>query len=377
MEQINTTLYTLNKDGSTQQWKVFVEGEKIIVEFGRVDGKLQIKETIAKPKNVGRSNETTAPEQAIKEASSKWEKQVRLGYSESVEGVSQEVISPMLAKDATKVPHLIKYPCYVQPKLDGLRALNIFENGKLIFQSRGNKEYQLTENIKNDLSVIWEELEKLDLAVDIRALDGEIYKHGCPLQNIVSLTKKHKEGSEELEYWIFDVVIEDLKFGSLEGRMGILLAVASIIQRCKLKYVKTVQTTFCNTPERKSELLNKFIEDGYEGIIIRNLSGEYELNQRSSDLLKEKLMKDEEAYVKFVEEDKNGEGVLYCSLKNGVEFKCKMKGTHEQRLFSEQNKLVGKFITFKYQALTVDGVPQFPVGICERDVDQITWEVKE
>ena len=40
MHQIKTTLYALNKDGSYQQWKVFTDGEKVIVEFGKLDGNL-------------------------------------------------------------------------------------------------------------------------------------------------------------------------------------------------------------------------------------------------------------------------------------------------------------------------------------------------
>ena len=100
MHQIKTTLYALNKDGSYQQWKVFTDGDKVIVEFGKLDGKLQYKETICTPKNVGRANETTAEQQAELEAISKWEKQVRLGYVENMEDCEQGVdLLPMLVHD--------------------------------------------------------------------------------------------------------------------------------------------------------------------------------------------------------------------------------------------------------------------------------------
>lgn len=90
MKQVKTTLFALNKDGSFQEWKVFVHEGTVSVFFGKMGGKIQIKETVCKPKNVGRANETTAEDQAVAEAISKWEKQVRLGYRESTDdGVPQ------------------------------------------------------------------------------------------------------------------------------------------------------------------------------------------------------------------------------------------------------------------------------------------------
>jgi hypothetical protein len=52
-----------------------------------------------------------------------------------------------------------------------------------------------------------------------------------------------------------------------------------------------------------------------------------------------------------------------------------MKGSHEYRSYENQLNLVGKYITVSYQALTVEGVPQFPIGICERDV--VDWQPQE
>src|SRR6185503_20081165 len=131
MKQVKTTLFALNKDGSFQEWKVFVHEGTVSVFFGKMGGKIQIKETVCKPKNVGRANETTAEDQAIAEAISKWEKQVRLGYRESTEELKTvDQISPMLAHDALKRKNDIVYPAFVQPKLDGVRCLVTFdENG--------------------------------------------------------------------------------------------------------------------------------------------------------------------------------------------------------------------------------------------------------
>ena len=112
-------------------------------------------------------------------------------------------------------------------------------------------------------------------------------------------------------------------------------------------------------------------------MIIRNFAGKYEYGQRSNDLIKWKLFQDVEAKVIGCDIDKNDEGVLQCVLQNGVTFKAKMKGTHEERLYENQLNNVGKFVNIKFQQYTVDGVPQFPVITGFREVDEKTWEPLE
>ena len=51
MQQVNSTLFALNKDGSFQCWKVFIVGNQVVVEFGKVGGKKQQKVTTCEPQN--------------------------------------------------------------------------------------------------------------------------------------------------------------------------------------------------------------------------------------------------------------------------------------------------------------------------------------
>ena len=187
MQQVNSTLYALNKDGSFQCWKVFIVGNQVVVEFGKVGGKKQQKVTTCEPKNVGRSNETTAEQQALAEAVSKWEKQVRLGYRDDTSKLEQEEnFSPMLAHDATKRSKSIVYPAYVQPKLDGVRALVTLDaDGFPQFNSRGNKLYPVP--LDSELS---EQVKSLSEHSGFDKFDGELYIHGLSLQKIVALAKK-------------------------------------------------------------------------------------------------------------------------------------------------------------------------------------------
>lgn len=426
MQQINNTLYALNKDGSFQCWKVFTKGDTVIVEFGKVEGKKQQKETICKPKNVGRSNETTAEDQAWAEAVSKWEKQVRLGYRDDISKLKvEEILTPMLAHDFLKRPNAIVLPCYIQPKLDGVRSLVLFKDGSPVFNSRGNKEYPVRGRLVTQVTELY-------LETGFDKLDGELYIHGLSLQKIVSLAKKwrnHEEINAEIEKdyladlkrfekavksgldkWVdFDKIEHDIseepvkdvdRFGGycsydLEfrvfdipvnahspwysgetecHRLNDLYTVHRAIEELGCTHVAAVLGEFADTLEYVRESVGRYMQQGFEGTMIRNFNGKYEFCQRSSDLLKWKIFYTAEAKVIGSREDKNGEGVLDCIEKDGTLFSCKMKGTHAQRKQSVMLKLIDKFITYSAQARTDSGVPQFPVGQYVRDCDPETWE---
>jgi len=81
-------LYKLSSKGQLQIWSICVEDSTIIVTHSLQDGKKQIdKKTIKSGKNQGKENETTANEQALLEAKSKWKKQLDKGYVEDISNV--------------------------------------------------------------------------------------------------------------------------------------------------------------------------------------------------------------------------------------------------------------------------------------------------
>ncbi len=96
-----------------------------MVTHGLIEGKKQSKTTVAEPKNVGRSNETTAEQQAILEAQSKWQHQLDRGYFQTKEEALGAVdTAPMKAQSFDDQGHKIIYPVYLQPKLNGCFGYN-------------------------------------------------------------------------------------------------------------------------------------------------------------------------------------------------------------------------------------------------------------
>lgn len=122
-------LFSLNSNGSIQQWAISVQGNVIIKEYGQVGGAIQkTTDTIEKGKNTGKANATTPETQALAEAQAQWEKKLKSGYtkteSEARQGkVDKEFvtggISPMLAHKFKDHEEKVIYPAFSQPKLDG------------------------------------------------------------------------------------------------------------------------------------------------------------------------------------------------------------------------------------------------------------------
>ena len=174
------TLYKQTSTGAMQQWTIAVEGATIRTFWGQTGGKLQEgSDTIRAGKNIGKANETTPEEQAKAEAKSQWELKLKKGYVEQlgqakagkVDKIIEGGIFPMLAHTIEKRGKDLKYPCYVQPKLDGHRCIAICKNGKVTLWSRTRKLITGVPHIIKALESIG------GFAGEHFILDGELYNH--------------------------------------------------------------------------------------------------------------------------------------------------------------------------------------------------------
>lgn len=352
------TLFGKDSKGNIKTWAVVVDGDTIKISHGRLGGKMQVKTTVCTPKNIGRANETSGEAQALLEAEAKYKKQLDKLYRPTV-GELSEVGNdlPMLAHDYTKVGHRMEYPLYVSRKLDGVRCLATVNGTEVKLTSRGGKEYQCPEGVYHDLVL-------LSNITGFTTFDGELYSHGMPLPMIISAVKKPSALTDNLLFEIFDIP-------SAKSWSYRLKDLCNLYQyKDLLTHTGFVDNYLVKSEDEVRPFLEQFMNEGFEGVMLRSMHGLYQFNHRSSDLMKWKEFQDTEVKVEFVEEDKNKEGVLNCIMKDGkTRVKCKMRGNHEFRSYENQKKLLGSWITLRYQQLTPDGVPQFPVGICVRDCD--------
>lgn len=369
--------------GKTKMWsiKVTERGGCGVIEttHGYIDGKKQVNEkVISEGKNIGKKNETTPLQQAINEARSAWVKKKESGYSavgvedmevddnESVEsgagrgkGITEDVPLPMLAHDYNKRGKSIQFPCYVQRKYDGTRCVGM--PGRGLF-SRNRKAYP-------HLKHIIDEINKLPPTI---ILDGELYSDTLNFQEIVGLVKREtlKKGDDEkqlqIKFHVYDI-INDMPYEQRYANLQLLF------NKYKFKYLEPVKTNICESEEKMKELHAQYVAEGYEGIMLRNKSGAYK-NARSADLQKYKeFFDDEYEVVDYKEGEGQEEGcVLWvCKTPEGKIFNCRPRGSREDRieLYRNGENYIGKKLTVRFQELTVDKVPRFPVGIAFRDYE--------
>ena len=111
------TLYSKQGD-KLRQWSAYAEGAEVVVIHGQVGGKQTEKRYTAEPKNRGRSNATTAEEQAALEVGAKISLQTKRGYYTTQEEAMNHVdFTPMKCLDYKDQAKKVKYPCYISAKL--------------------------------------------------------------------------------------------------------------------------------------------------------------------------------------------------------------------------------------------------------------------
>ena len=365
------TLYDTDKMGRVRTYeisvKLFEDIAVIEIVHGLEDGQKQLESIdVVRGKNIGRSNETTPFEQAKMDAVSKWNLKKDKGYT-TIRGGKSEILLPMLAQNINEREKYIVYPCYDQPKLNGMRCLSFRENGKIRFQSRGGKPIQSIPHIEQELLMIMKD-------GDIK--DGELYAHGHKLQDILSAIKnidtpeKATLALSEVQYWIYDSPDRESKY-TFRDRFSSFL---SVMMGLNLHYVKAVPTIVCNSKSDIDKALLKNIADGYEGTIIRNCDSKYAWGERSNDLQKYKLMQDAEYLITGVKAGtgRSAElGIFTCVTKEGKTFSVNPEGNEAQKheYLINSHKYIGKMLTVRFQEFTNDNIPSFPIGVLVRDYE--------
>lgn len=413
------TLYTTKSTGKVQEWRIWVETNKIWRTDGQVGGKM--KEPIAR--EISGNTLRTAEQQALLEAEKYWIKQIDKGYKpdpKDTKGVDvyEHVMSqkshnggmnrgvkmfettqiitgttsgeknmtiqhhPMLSKGYLDCVEKVVFPCYVQPKLDGLRALGQLVstpgskgNCKVMLESRNGKDYVHLNHIRQE---IFEFLKGYPDTI----LDGELYVHEMDgKKNVerfqflseackITRTKPH-EMEKKVEYWIFDVWNPETTY---EERYKFLKKMFKGYTGTVLKFVTTKKA---NSHEEIEEFMNKCISEDYEGIMVRNTSAKYvsKNNYHCSELLKYKRFEDEEWTIAGAEECEGTQkgAIKWICERDGKTVIAKQMGSVEtsrkmwEKYQKKPKKFIGKSLNIRFNDRSKDGVPRFPRATVVRE----------
>ncbi len=343
-------LYKKDTKGNIRYLDIKSEGDKIIQGSGIVGTENEVEHVkVAKPKNIGKTNATTAEQQAVLEVESILTSKLKEGYFTSIaDAEEQSVVLPMLAKSYKDEFKKIDWTnCYVQPKLDSQRCLaHIKKDGSVTLISRDGRVIENMNHIIEELSNYKDDI----------ILDGELYAHGLSFQENMKLIKKYREGeTEKVCYNVYDVVEDD-----------------SFTNRFMSKLIKwSSSVLFVDTESIKSEEELKVfhidnLKEGYEGSIIRWGDAPYKVNGRSSNLLKYKDFQDIDAViVDITPAEQRPEWGIPTLEYNGKRFRAGLKYSHEDRkeFLINKDNYIGKIANIRFFEYTDEGLPRFPVMV--------------
>lgn len=399
------TLYKLSANGKITQWNIQVvkENEKYYIQTrnGYIDGK-KIEHQRAIPRGKGKK---TIEEQAISEADSKFRgKTERDVYTEhnplsesskkkikvkttflqkKIRELNYPFIRPMLAQkiekeskscDFSKNIKKVKFPAFAQPKVDGLRCLAFYEKGKVHLRTRNNLEYNFMEHIKKDIMKFYKVLKKERTDWGYIYFDGEIYNPNIPFEEISGKARLKKPNEKDLKVvkslklYLFDMFsLDDLKEPFTERYTEL----KTLFNKVKPKELVLVPNTLVSDTTDICSTFKKYIKEGYEGLMVRNQEAPYKIDKRSYDLLKFKSFEDDEFEIIGYKEgsgSQKGAVIWIVKTKLGKEFSVAPKWTIKKRrqMFKNGDEYIGKELTVKYQELSSDGIPRFPIGIAIR-----------
>ena len=356
-------LFKRSVTGKVSTWQAETENNCFRTISGFLDGQKVTSEwTCCEAKNVGKKNATTPEQQAQAEVEAMYTKRRDLGYWSMLEYIDTPVyFKPMLAHDYNDYKDKIKFPIYSQPKLDGVRCI-VREDG---MWSRNGKQIISAPHIYEALKPWFEQNPDL-------ILDGELYanKDVADFNTIISCVRKTKpttadlETSKKIQYWVYDIPSVD---GTSIERIEELADFN--LPDCCVK----VPTITLHDESMIMKQYGVYIEQGFEGQMLRASGNSLYENKRSKTLLKHKTFNDAEFTILGVIEGKGNltgkVGKLQFEI-NGKPFESAVNGDWEYLAeLLKRNDLIGKQATVKYFELTEDGIPRFPKVIAIRDFE--------
>ena len=340
-------LFKKDSKGRLRFLHIDTDMDTIVQVSGLIDGKHVTNVSQCEPKNVGRSNETSAIEQAEIEATAKYNKKLKEGYFKTPEEAENNVVVlPMLAKVFEKEERKVTYPCYAQPKLDGMRGLGDCKNATLT--SRSGNKIETLNHITSQLPYMGV------------VLDGELYAHGETFQENMRMIKKYRSGkTENVKYHVYDIVME----APFKDRLNILKSLC-------LKHpevLEYVPTTIIGSKEELVAFHAYNISEGYEGTIVRHDDDGYKLNGRSSSLLKLKDFEDMTLTLMDVipseKRPTHGKPIFFWegAENNRLGAGISLSHAEAEDLLANKHLHIGKACELRFFEYSDTGVPRHPV----------------
>ena len=296
-------------------------------------------------------------------------------YSTTSEGF----VLPMLAKVLEDNKPFEKYGTMLgQWKIDGLRCIigatdksgDLFNPITLTYHSRTGEDWTTKMCWMDEILLPKISKELLSMMIEEGAcLDGELYLPGYSVNDINSFVKNIQLAQHYLlQYWCYDICCENM---SAVERSKFRLDNIDVEDKemtkddhlnNKSQFV-ILPTLSVDSIDKATIIRNNFISFGFEGLILRNPSAEYQFGKRNQAMFKFKKVDDGKfIIVDITSEHKRSDLPLFV-LRNDINdelFECSINKPQDiQRyMLIHKEKYIGKYATIEFRARS--GVNQVP-----------------
>ena len=300
------------------------------------------------------------------------------------------------------------YPAMIQPKINGVRCVVMIEDytPKDIFDTKGfntnhgmkhvvlKTKEGLVYNIDHIERVFQKLYTKFPQYQNI-IFDGEVYIKDEKVTSIGGAARNPRnELHKKLTYVNFDLSIPDMSnhdrdvlrykiwndFLAISSSLyppEVFIALNAESHELFNQFVITVLNTDKTYDDDQSlAYMQRYIDCGFEGAVIRDKDAEYQFGSRPQTMMKLKKFEDAEFKchdIRYTGNPEQGVGfsvVLLCENDiNDLSFESTVVGTVEERKAILDNPPIGKMVTIKFYERTKNGLPFHSNVIAIRDYE--------
>jgi ATP-dependent DNA ligase len=275
-------------------------------------------------------------------------------------------LKPMLAKSSTQCQNsVLDKVMYCSKKLNGVRCMMKWspELNKVITISRGGKDYNAsTTHLTAEVSDF---LKKNPTYI----LDGELYHFGHYLQELSGIARLDhwEDRCNILQYWIYDIADGEKIFKNeskkkIEDRLTILEEMQVLFaNNPKIHILEHIRTESWDAIQK---LHDRWVKEGFEGLVARKPDKVYEFGKRSSTMIKVKQYQEEEfEIIDYSEKLREEDFCFIMQTKDGKVFEAKPIGDRQIKAdyINNIDNIIGRMGTVKFFELSKDGIPQQPI----------------
>ena len=405
------TLYKRNAQGKPLTWSGEEKDGRLKISYGLVGGTMHVENIVITKKNVNelqsRVNakrkegykelselKDSLSDDAIKIAENAYTQlndakpliYVLNTYLPKYSTTSEGFVLPMLAKVLEDNKPFEKYGTMLgQWKIDGLRCIigatnksdDLFNPITLTYHSRTGEDWTNKMNWMDEILLPKISKELLDMMIEEGAcLDGELYLPGYSVNDINSFVKNTQLAQHyKLQYWCYDICCENM---SAEARNEFRVyninspEVQFVDKESHLDnddQLVILPTYSVSDIGISTNLRNCFINLGFEGLILRNPSAEYQFGKRNQAMFKFKKVDDGKFIIVDIKSEHKRSDLPLFVCRNDINdelFECSINKPQDvqRELFIHKEKYIGKYMQVEFRARSgVNKVPFHARGI--------------